>query len=559
MSTKLYVLSASNEAEIRSAAQILSGLGGGSVMLPPGVIPITAALPLYANVAYIGCGLNATMGPPNLVSGVTVIDGQNLGVNGFEYNPTDRGSAYATRTLLQASEIPGVEIRNIGIVNCKNGIKAGALYEGGCHAMRIDRVAAYNCSEWGMWLENCHNLSIGQVIIYNCGIGQFMSTCSGTSLWAYGNDNIEQVISQQASGSLKTRGICIGSRASSQRNDVLVGHLTSIGGGASYTIAPTCTNGVADLGVTDLSKFALNIPVIFQTTGSGFTLNKAYFVVAMSGSTGAGTIQVATAIGGTAVTATATGSAPTLVTKGGAAIELGGAEVGSFMQNCVIGLTDTETCGAVDVYLFKTYGIRITMGTMTPNNSTYQNQICCRSCDYRTRIYALNKVGSYDADSSASNLDGITYIARAGSDAHGLRYNTVYSGLELWLDARGKAWYPPDTTLVLNHIGSDRAVADKATYIASGATIDQSHGSHVIYTGTGGGNITLPAIFLQAVGVRYRIVNPSSGTLTVNTSSSQTINNAAGVTSITVAANSCVMVTASQTSAASGVFFWAKL
>lgn len=49
------------------------------------------------------------------------------------------------------------------------------------------------------------------------------------------------------------------------------------------------------------------------------------------------------------------------------------------------------------------------------------------------------------------------------------------------------------------------------------------------------------------------------GTLTVNTSSSQTINNAAGVTSITVPANSCVMVVASQTSAASGVFFWAKL
>lgn len=546
------------EASIRACAASASAAGGGEVWLPKGTITLTSALPIYSNVSYRGFGDGAIMTAPHYLAGGTILDGQSLDINGFEYNPTDKGSAYASEALLHASEAFNVSIHNLGIRNCKNGIKIGALYEGGVNCLHLDRVGVADCSEWGFWLENCHNLNVGRVEVYDCAVGQFMSTCSGAPWWNYGNDSIGQIISQQLGNTIRGRGVCIGARALSQRNDVWVGHITSIGGNTSYTIAPTCTNGSPDLGVTDLTKFAVGMPVIFQTGGSGFTANRAYFVTAVSGASGAGTIQVATSLHGAAVNATATGNTPTLITKGGAAIELAGYDATAYVNNLIVELTNTEACGVVDVLANRLLPGRVLMGTTTSASDTFRNQICCRGCDFRTSFYTLGKIGIFDSDAPTPRLDGMYYGAIVNQNVGGLRYDQTYSALTLWLDGKGKAFYPPDTTFVLNPIGMDRPLADKPSFIASGATINDTYGSLVIYTGAGGGSITLPAIFTQVRGLRYRIVNPSNGDLTVNTSSSQTINNVGAATSFVIAANSAADISACETSNGSGTFFWSK-
>jgi hypothetical protein len=74
------------------------------------------------------------------------------------------------------------------------------------------------------------------------------------------------------------------------------------------------------------------------------------------------------------------------------------------------------------------------------------------------------------------------------------------------------------------------------TSLASAATIPQ-YAAHVEYTGAGGGNLTLPLITTTGLESVIIIDNPSSGTLTLNTQSSQGTNGTA-TTSVTVPANS---------------------
>ncbi len=77
------------------------------------------------------------------------------------------------------------------------------------------------------------------------------------------------------------------------------------------------------------------------------------------------------------------------------------------------------------------------------------------------------------------------------------------------------------------------------TSLASTGTIPQ-YAAHVLYTGAGGGNLTLPLISTTGLEQIIIIDNPSSGTLTLNTQSSQGTNGSV-TTSVVVPANSLAL------------------
>jgi hypothetical protein len=569
----LFVVGAPTEGAVRRQAELAYAAGGGIVLLPVGVIAITSALPLYQNVRYQGGGVSFRMRLHDIAGG-TIIDGGGGNFNGFEYNPDDSADN-SVDPLTQ--EIQGAGLFDLGIRNCKYGVKVGALYKGGINNFNIDRICVTGCSQWGVWLENCHNQKIGQVVCFDNTVGQFCKMASGTTYWNYGNDTINDIICQaSSSGQVTARGVVIGARdtnyGGSQLNDCFIEHITSIGNSNhSYTTQPTCTNGSPNLGVSDLTKFAVGIPVMFQTAGSGFSTNRVYFVKTVSGASGAGTITVATKLGSdaTATNASATGNTPVVMVRGGACVEFGGQDANSTVTYSAVMWTDFEAGGCADIVCQNiNTGTRIHFGIHS-GLQTYTAQLVTRNCNAALQTFWGSQANLVDCDSPTVQIHGQKPTTSGNQTNNGLKYSgrTGSSALELHLDGKraNGQWFMDDPAFAHNPVCAGAPIREMVSWVADGVTWSGgTHGNFLQYTGTGGAGLTIPAITYAMVGIPIVLSNPTANSWTVTLNAANSVDNDGATTSITVLTHTTVVIQAASTVAHSGTTlagtqYWAKL
>ena len=460
-----------NESEIRTRFAQAVANGGGTIYLPAGVINITSALPMANFVSYKGSSAATRWGTVNYISGGTIIDGGGGVFNGFEYNPIDLASPYATASLLKASEISGCSIMDLSVRNCAYGMKFGALYQGGITNLVLRNIATYGNSQWGIWAENCDSVDFNHITNFNNVVGQFAFGASGAGYWNYGNSRIGSIISQTAPGSRNSRGmVTFVRKPNSFLNNMTIADCTSIGGSLSpQSIATTLVSGSTSISVPDVSYFAVNTPVFAQSAVGGFATNTPYWVQSVSGTSGVGTITLGAFMGATPVSATLTGAGATLTVSGPCPFEFTTDGGGAHFTALKTSNLDAEAGGVVSFYVQNCSNNSIIDSGYTNNNvygfASYLN-------DYSTRF-------RFPSQCTGNYIDGFvcwteTYSGTLNRPTPGFQYqNDATASYDVSIDSSGVAFFNHDTTGLIRPIGTTRTMQNGVQHLAAGGTISQ--------------------------------------------------------------------------------------
>lgn len=560
-------------AGILIAANAAKAAGGGVVQLKPIVYNLAGPLPLLKNVLYRGSGAPWRMvshdadGGTRLIGDAQKVNSRWVGgtFNAFEWNPIDRGAPHANGDDYKGSEQFGAGVKDLVIEQCAYGIKAGALYDGGCAQFRLDNVVVLRCSEWGVWMENCDAPQVGTVTCMDNQKGQFAYVVSGGpngASWNYGDGHIHAIFAQSPRGNgnvhIRSRGIMFRCRGlQGDINDLLVSHIGVNGLNVTYSGVATMTSGAADIAVPDIAMFGVDSAVYFQTTAGGFTANRVYFVTQVSGDTGPGTIRLSQSLGGAVVTPNANAT-PTIVNHGYTLLEIAGKYGGS------TGRITYSTFPHVDAEQNGTAGIvcQGLNGTFVRNNSTMGNKgMVLRLCDYYNSIHLESSNTGLDVDDASKKitLTGTRPLAAKlpWNMPCAMVYDDVHYGLALYMGGLGGTtpdlWIG-DTTFPAINFG--RNIRLKRSTPAANSTLTQTDGQVITYTGAGGHTVSLPVLDDNSIGVPYYVSNPGAGSLTVSGQSAQNI--------ISGGASAATIALAAQTNASfvghktGSTFYWAR-
>lgn len=550
--------------------------GGGVVQLKPIAYQLTGAIPLRKNVVYRGVAapwrmssgsveLSELDGGTRLIGNATLVNGVYTGgtFNAFEHNPTDKAAPYATGDELKNSELFGAGVYDLIIEQCKNGVKAGALYEGGCAHFRMDNVVAIRCSEWGFWLENCDAPQIGTVIaMWNEG-GQFSYIGSGASgasdAWNYGDGHIKAIFAQAPRGTgnhMRSYGIRFRARGvRGDINDLMVSHIGINGLNTTYTATATITSGSPDIAVPDISQFGVDSAVYFQSTVGEFVTPRVYFVTQVSGASGAGAIRLSKDLGGTVITPTSSGT-PTIVNHGYSLVEVcgyGSEGSGSGkITYCTFPHIDAESNGTAGIVMQRTTGTRL-----RSNSGVSNRGIVLREVSQYNSVHVETSTNVLDVDygSQKCTLTGVRPQASKlpWQMPVGIVWDDTVSSMALYLAGSGSSTptlYVNQTSFESMRFGRNLGFLHQAQ---SGAMTPNT--GQAITVLTSGATVTLPAITDAMLGLVWFISNPHSASATVASSSSQTFDNIGGTTTSTLAANSADMFIAHKTGT---TFYWAR-
>jgi hypothetical protein len=542
-----FVPNTNDYAGIIAAYNAAVAAGGGTIQLLPVTYNIGANyLPLTNNIQYVGAGSAYNTNNSALFgNGGTLIKGDGT-TNCFQYNATDLGASPGAANI-QLAQIGAVRIKDIAITNFQYGIKIGALYNGGCSGLRLDNITAFGCYQWGIWVENCDIVDFGTLTVAGNGVGNFYMGASGSngvgggSAWNFGDCAIKAIMCQAGAsgigmlGSIKSQGVVFECRGSgSALNDVQVGHLGINGwGGAIYSATSAITSGNANIPVSDLSKFAVASGVTFSgTIPTGLTANIAYFVTSVSGTSGAGTIQISNTVGGTVITPTST-STPTLTCRGGTLLRIGASYANGTTpaipaSTCISVLhADVEQPGTVGILMqncgaghLLNVGSQINnLGLVLRNVNSY-NTIRAEvmpKLDVDGLSRKVKYFGTRPTTVYGTQPGGLMWVD--STDGMGIGLTCVNGELDFYGgDSSGYVSLNLNTPLAMYH----QQQPSSTSMYSSGPK--QNTGQVITYTGAGGGNLTLPALaYAYQLGLPIYISNPSAGALTINTSSSQTI------------------------------------
>lgn len=451
-----YVSKGATFEEIVAIASEVAANGGGHVVFMPTTYNIgDNTLPVLQGVYYEGVGLASTMEDRALRFG-TLIKSTSTTKPVFGYNFVDRGSRYSTSAEFFDKNLLGAGIRHLNIEGGAFGVKVGALHECGVENFVLRDVCSFAAFDTGIHLENCHIVSVKNVISYEHRRAGFIYYTSGAGLWNHGQNDIQHVVCQ--SGIRNAHGAIIGARGlNSSLNDTHVNAICTIGGGSEFTETVTITAGSPDIPVSDLSKYALGVGVQFTGTlgtvtglsASSATALTTYFVVAVSGTSGAGTIRVSIRFGGTEITPGGTGTASvSLGGRGGCGIVWGGDYthgVPGAGTSCTIRGIDTEANGTVEFYVGRMTYSHALMGILrggAPGASALLNSatLVIRDVSFDMFFECPKRPDGIDWDGSGQpQFTGASPIR--GSTLPGTNYNPLRFGNQLNLSSEGIAMY----------------------------------------------------------------------------------------------------------------------
>ncbi len=542
---------------IVAARQAAIDAGGGTVWLPAtDSMTLTAPIQLASGVIFRG---NATAFDANYnsIPAATRLLGDGT-FPCFQHNQTDLGTPPTDYAAFQAAMVKGAGVMDLVMDNFSHAIKCGGLYNPGAQFSEFKNLYSRRCGV-GFWYENLIYCRIEEHLIQNFGTWAFAFGGSGGVALNNGVSTIKKVFSQDST-TTKPRGFVLFARGATNTglNAMTVENVNTILPRATVTQAATMANTSADVALASAANFAVDMPVTVSASVNGFTAGQIYFVISKV----ANTVQLSDTIGGTAKTATGA-TAVNLITNGFANVEVV-AYGGSTIQPGTLTQMDCEGGATANLILQNAQSVNVVLGY---SEAAYRNvAVVARNakfCNVRAGQDYANTGMDFDIDANSKT----TTIEGPRSYPYG-RNSSGYSALGLQALSGSDTRYKTDTGMLAlsGQYGPDVAInknsgcmefgnaglAIPSTPIASGATM--ANKSCYVYTGAGGGSVTLPTIVANGEGVMIRIVNPSAGTLTVNTAASQTINGTG--TSFSMAANSSAELIACNNG---GTLFWSKL
>lgn len=483
--------------------------GGGKVKLKPisYTIPVGVKFSCRGAVLYEGTAPRGEDGDDPVYVGGTRLVGPGSGIC-FGDNDADVAAGfYPNDGALFANSVVGGGITDMYIEGFDYGIKIGALREIGPAYMTFKNLHLRNNVQWGMWLENFSHVEVDTIVVYANGGGVMMTASVPT--YNFGNSKVSSVIGGGNLDKGSGPGFWLKPRNNASLNAIQMYNIQV--GGKSYTPSiqsTTMSNGSQDIGVPDLSKFAVDMAVRFSASNNAFTSPRTYFVTEMSATTGAGTLKVAEKMGGTAITCTGS-SANTIETKGWSPVVIGG-PVGTFVTwSSLTGASDIEMGGVARVVLQGINGGHYEFGVVGAG-AGYPG-VCLRDFDTyaQARIHAAIDV---DSDRSYNHLGaGCNWLWSAPAVAliqenggHGSLYlkgrKVMYSSSGAFDRIRLEKWFTSHGQ------------------ITNGQTLNGSNENHLTYvTDTAGGAFALQSSTTDnMLGMEFSIFNGTANSVTMN-------------------------------------------
>lgn len=575
-----YPYGVANTRSITAAENEALAAGGGTVQLPPISITLTGTLPLLTGVKVNGSGwtVPGTGGAPN---GGTVLVGDGTfpafyyvgaaGGSTAQATLGDLASPLGSSSIFTGDLLVGAGVSNMAFNNFSYAIKAGALYNPGLYyGTQLKNLYAYGCTQWAFWFENFQEWDTATGLQSHFSKNGQAYVASGTTLINMGNITVSHLFNQGSTGNNGNgggRGLYFAARGnSSSLNDMVVLDAQNNGAYLNSTQSSTPTASNSNLPVTDLSQFGIGMPVTFGSTANGFTTNFIYFVVGVSGTSGAGTIQVATSIGGTAINSTGT-TTFNIITDGYAGFEVSASNAYtsdsvtfSFFDNL-----DLEGGGTSPVVIQNMVGSNLDIGigsaaSGTPASPTFMTWINSKQNTIFNRTAAL----TIYHDSSVTNLNsffGMGFLDQFSAYLGiGLFANsgTTSAVLSLSGTTTNSSNSPYDLAYSTNAAQLIQGMAIALPFEQKAATANADRGGTVIaFTGSTGQTLTLPDPTQYTVGNPFIISNPTVNPVSVVTTGSLNfVGQGLTTASLTLPAKSTASVIGSRNS---GTFYYALI
>lgn len=541
------------DAGIRAAAAF-AGVSGGVVMIPAGTIQISSPIVLTAGVVYQGAGTSWDSLTNNYTAGVgTILLGDGT-FPCFQYNPTDNSDPTGSGNVSPISNcLKGGGIKDITVSGFSFGIKIGALNKSGVTPVNISNITAANCTAWGVWLENCQSGDVSNVAALGNTLGG-IEIAGSTPNWNMGNFRVNGIYVQAPNG-LLSKGLWIEGRNNCSLNAITSYDLECIGGApTAYTGTATITNGTADISVPDITKFAVDSAVTFSSTVGNIISGVAYFVYSKSGTSGVGTIRIGNIIaatGGNQITPSASGT-PTITNKGMSNLAIvGRGSSGGFVSGTHIFNTELEIPGTVNFLIQGAAYSDIHFGLGLAS-------ICVRGSFSDNQLYNGNPNIVMDVDSTSQRIlyHGLKPATFPnGFTGCGMFFNSTTVAWEIVLQGGGGGTLTTNPQNYSQWLTPERFI--QGNFGNGGDLGNPSNGNVCMIVASANSNLTLPTITATNVGVHFWLVNRDrTSTATFTAATGQLINNAVGVTTITVGPSETKQILAVQNGSGGG-YFWA--
>jgi hypothetical protein len=556
----VFIASAS-EASIRACRALAVAAGGGKIKLPAGTITLAAALPIDSGVHYEGSPLmftapNGQTVPDSVwqLAGGTILQGDGT-FAAFSGNTTPAGSPSAN---FAAGGIYNFSVEQIGFSNFTSAIEAGATNVCGLIFGKFRHLYMRDLTSYALNLVNPMHLDMANVWGINCFHAPRFAADVPLATLQPGNFKLTQMMFAHGSANtILSKGFIFEALQDTFFNEINVDRLQiNRFGGTEITQTWTCTASSQDIAVTDSSKYAVGIPVSL-TSGSSLgnlTLNRIYFIVAIN-SGGANTVRISDTPDGTPITPS-TSPTPTFKCFGFPNLAIKGSAAGGQVKNSLFTGLDLEGNASCNIAVANSSALEIGFSQCgsTPYSNIVgrtANNVLFRSPNaLTTDIDTLSKVQFQGVVSTGRNLSpqGIFHDNVRNIGVLSLRHISTVGRYDLEARAGNRTMYPSMMAMGQNQQQSDST------------SLSMAAPGMYTFGGASSATWTLPTITDAAeastmVGSPYHIVNAGTATITVNTSSSQLLNQIAAKTSTTVAAGASCEFWACKT--AGGTLFWA--
>jgi len=551
--------------EIAQSAAFVSG--GGVVHLKAVTYDIGSNTIQPRNgVALVGSGYTLNTG--NSVVAGTILQGDGTAPV-IGHNWVDGVTPPASIPEIRSGVCYRPEVRNLAIKGGTYGIKAGALYKGGCYFGVLSGLHVEDCSEWAIWLENWQYSTIEHIYTRAASTskGHQWYGASSNTVFNHGNLQMQELFAE--SGGTRTRGIVFMARGTGTAfNDVHVRKLQRNATGAKLSVAATMANGSADITVPDASQFPVDIPVTVTASVNGFTKWASYFVIYSSGTT----IRVSDSMGGTAKSATGS-TAVNIDTYGYPGLEVVGYGIqgANVIQPGSWTALDLEGVGTT-MCVVQNANPNMDFSTMFYEQGTnLASNIVARFVSQGGFRSTAQVVPDFDSSSAAGFLS-YGYIKNVAAERIGssapqgmVKTTTGKSGLHLGnqnnnvdvaleaVNASGQSWLHP-----AHSMGQRVQVSTSTSQTLNGASLGA-----IAFTGTSNAVWTLPTLSGTSsgatntyIGATLEIANCSTSagvTLTINVAAGQPFNRQAAKTSVVLALGQSFTIRAQYDGAA---WFW---
>lgn len=545
------------DVALNGAISLLASQGGGTLVLGAGTYTLANPVALKSGVYVQGATAllnyttnSAPIPDSNLVlaNGGGTIFNCNAGAC-FQWNKAVLGVPGSANAFVLLG-ITNAGIRNIGFTNCSRAIDAGNTNNPAGWYLEFDNLYAAACTDWGFWITNFQHVKFRRIFTFgNVNGGQFYGNDVPQATLQPGNSVWEDIYNTTPSTNANlSRGlvwfITQGQQNQGQLYRVQSNRLNS----SVITQAATMANTSANIGVTDVSKFPVGMPVTFSATANGFVQNEIYFVITNPGGSGVGNITVALTFGGTAITATGN-TAVNIIEQGYAAVEVI-AQSGAALSAHEFYDMDVEAGGtcAIITQNVQTSSFNI---SQVPLSAQATQSFCARNLTFSQVFSRASSNTSWDGSSGSSHFYGSRAAGSTGGGAvahnpPGIYFDAGlgYTVMNLTASVMGWSNQTPDTTNMLIPLtGAVQQVKSKA---ATAVTIVGSDSGWVVDTLTTGlSTFTLPTVSSTIKTMQYVFINPvGTGQNLAITSTSNFCGPATARTTITMTPGSAFMTEA---------------